>query len=53
MDDAPQPSVSISDLNSIEEVARSLDRLALPAQVAAVLDNRWLQHLVAVSPDRT
>ena len=50
---ARQPTVSISDLNTIEEVARSLDRLALPAQVAAVLENRWLQHLLAVSPDRT
>jgi hypothetical protein len=45
--------VALADLTSIDEVARSLDRLALPAQVAAVLDSRWLQHLVAVAPDRT
>jgi len=42
----------VSDLTSIEELAQSLDRLALPAQVAAVLENRWLQHFVAVVPNR-
>ena len=43
--------MTVADLKSVEDLAQSLDRLALPAQAAAILDNRWLQHLLAVSSD--
>ena len=34
-----------------KDLASNIDKLELPSQLAAVLDNRLLQHMVACNPD--
>ncbi|KAI8146316.1 Mis6-domain-containing protein [Fennellomyces sp. T-0311] len=45
--------VVIRDVGNVTELAQSLDNLQLPDQMAAVLDNRLLQFMIACDPDET
>ncbi|RUP50559.1 Mis6-domain-containing protein [Jimgerdemannia flammicorona] len=46
-------SVTIEELSGFKDLARHIDRLELPNQLASVLDNRLLQHLVVCNPEET
>ncbi|KAI9320722.1 Mis6-domain-containing protein [Dichotomocladium elegans] len=39
-------STTISDIHTVVQLAESIDRLELPDQIASILGNRLLQHLV-------
>ena len=40
-------------MRSFKDLVSNIDKLQLPSQLAAVLDNRMLQHVVACNPDGT
>ncbi|KAI9489715.1 Mis6-domain-containing protein [Zychaea mexicana] len=44
------PSVTLREINNVVDLAEKLDRLTLPDQMASILDNRLLQHLIACDP---
>ncbi|KAI7885616.1 Mis6-domain-containing protein [Lichtheimia hyalospora FSU 10163] len=46
-------SVTITQLKDTEELARMIDKLELPDQMAAVLNNRLLQHVLICCGDDT
>lgn len=46
-----QDSVTIDQLADTGELARMIDRLELPDQMAAVLNNRLLQHVLVCCSD--
>lgn len=46
-------SVAITQIADVNELARMIDRLELPDQMAAVLNNRLLQHVVICCNDDT
>ena len=46
-----QDSVTITQLKDTEELARMIDKLELPDQMAAVLNNRLLQHVLICCGD--
>ena len=45
--------LSVQDLTSLEDLAQNVDRLEFPNQLAAVLDNRMLQHLLSCQAEST
>ncbi|KAI7854463.1 Mis6-domain-containing protein [Circinella umbellata] len=45
-----QYSSTIGDIRDVNQLAQKLDKLALPDQMASVLDNRLLQHMIACDP---
>ncbi|KAG2212527.1 hypothetical protein INT45_007821 [Circinella minor] len=45
-----QFSTTIGDIRDVNHLAQKLDKLALPDQMASVLDNRLLQHMIACDP---
>ncbi|KAL1923506.1 uncharacterized protein VTP21DRAFT_8486 [Calcarisporiella thermophila] len=46
-------SVGIEEISSFKDLVKNIDKLELPNQLAAVLDNRLLQHLVICNPERS
>lgn len=46
-----QDSVTIDQFTDTGELARMIDRLELPDQMAAVLNNRLLQHVLVCCSD--
>ncbi len=43
-------SSSVEQLSSFAELAGNIDKLQLPSQLAAVFNNKFLQHLVSAWP---
>ncbi|KAI9256561.1 Mis6-domain-containing protein [Phascolomyces articulosus] len=43
-------SVTIEEIRNVVQLAEKLDRLALPDQMASILDNRLLQHMIVCDP---
>ncbi|KAL0074878.1 Mis6-domain-containing protein [Phycomyces blakesleeanus] len=50
---AKRDSTTIQEIYDVAEFAENVDRLELPDQLASVLDNRILQHVVICSPKAT
>ncbi|KAL1932275.1 hypothetical protein VTP01DRAFT_9331 [Rhizomucor pusillus] len=46
-------SITIGDIPDAEHLAESIDKLELPDQLATILENRMLQHLLVCSPSDT
>ncbi|CAG8451070.1 6782_t:CDS:10 [Paraglomus brasilianum] len=51
--DVTEKSVTLEEVGSFKDLVSNIDKLQLPSQLAAVLDNRMLQHMVACNPDET
>ncbi|CAG8686538.1 10586_t:CDS:10, partial [Cetraspora pellucida] len=47
-----QKSVTIDEMSDIRQLASNIDKVELPNQLASILDNRMLQHVIVSNPER-
>ncbi|PKC65247.1 Mis6-domain-containing protein [Rhizophagus irregularis] len=49
---ATRNSITLEEIMNIESLASSIDKIDLPSQLASVLENRMLQHIVVCNPEK-
>ncbi|GBB86979.1 hypothetical protein RclHR1_13430003 [Rhizophagus clarus] len=49
---ATRNSITLEEITNIELLASNIDKIDLPSQLASVLENRMLQHIVVCNPER-
>ncbi|CAG8761414.1 5653_t:CDS:10, partial [Racocetra persica] len=47
-----QKSVTLDEMSDIRQLASNIDKIELPNQLASILDNRMLQHVIVLNPER-
>ncbi|CAG8462026.1 4858_t:CDS:10 [Funneliformis mosseae] len=49
---ATQNSITLDEIMNVKLLASNIDKIDLPSQLASVLENRMLQHIVVCNPEK-
>ncbi|CAI2174606.1 2651_t:CDS:10 [Funneliformis geosporum] len=49
---ATQNSITLEEIMNVKLLASNIDKIDLPSQLASVLENRMLQHIVVCNPEK-